>query len=182
MSRDEAIRILITHRIAELTPMERINLLMDWWAIDSYDSEYAKLPDALKIELTQTDHPNNPEDSKYNPLICVALQDCYIGVLNSYLENQLSFLGRTERVIGCIEQLEVCFCCGYRSLKPPGAFEICRVCFWEQDGTTELDRISPANHITLRQARLNIQRFGAITMAASRHVLTDGRARYASAF
>lgn len=28
-----------------------------------------------------------------------------------------------------------CPCCGYRTLEePPGTFDICEICFWEDDG------------------------------------------------
>lgn len=42
-----------------------------------------------------------------------------------------------------------CFCCGYFSLEEKGVAEICIVCFWEDDGETNLDVISNPNRITL---------------------------------
>lgn len=75
-----------------------------------------------------------------------------------------------------------CLCCGYKTIEERAEFEICPVCFWEDDvyidfstdpissayydGVPEvetlLDTQSGANHgLTLRQARENYKRFGA---------------------
>lgn len=53
------------------------------------------------------------------------------------------------------------------------------MCFWEDDGTTEADSRSGPNHQTLRDARENFQRIGAVTDAERRYVLPDGKERYA---
>lgn len=80
-----------------------------------------------------------------------------------------------------------CLCCGYRTLDTRGGYDICPVCFWEDDayliisedsihvmerdsdceadtysGADVLDIVSDANHgITLRQGRENYKKFGA---------------------
>lgn len=84
-----------------------------------------------------------------------------------------------------------CLCCGYRTLDERGGFDICPVCFWEDDcylifdkkdengnitsvfrynnsdddeydGKDIMDIPSGANHsLTLRQGRANYQEFGA---------------------
>jgi hypothetical protein len=56
---------------------------------------------------------------------------------------------------------EVCPCCGYFTLGESGSWEICSVCFWEDDGDWRLDVVSGPNHITLRKARANYLEFGA---------------------
>lgn len=55
-----------------------------------------------------------------------------------------------------------CACCDHFSLDE-GDWEICPVCFWEDDGLgmSEPDEESGPNHITLRQARANFAAFGA---------------------
>ena len=85
----------------------------------------------------------------------------------------------------------ICLCCGYRTLEERGAFDICPVCFWEDDpyimfekmdetgeidsvynhnncddedytGEDVLDIASSANDgLTLRQGRTNYKKFGA---------------------
>ncbi len=61
-----------------------------------------------------------------------------------------------------------CPCCDYFTLGKRGSYDICPVCYWEDDGLDlgELDRVSAPNHITLRQARHNFARCGAADLAA----------------
>jgi len=180
MTRDEAIDLLVRRDLAQLSNDERETLLLDWWAIDASDPDYDSLPDLLRQSIARADEPDEPGNSLYDPLLQVALRHAYTGVLNSYLRSQVATLGRREAVDGDIEELAACPCCGYRSLRERGAYEVCPVCFWEDDGTKEPDRISGPNHMTLREARLNVQRFGAVTQDAREHVLIDGRERYSS--
>lgn len=67
-----------------------------------------------------------------------------------------------------------CPCCGFLTLgeTPPGTFEICPVCFWEDDN---VQAKSPtfeggANDVSLAQARSNFAKFGAISRDALKHV------------
>jgi hypothetical protein len=58
-----------------------------------------------------------------------------------------------------------CPCCGCKTLRDRGGFEICRVCFWEDDGQDDHDadlvRGGPNALLSLAQARVNYRRFGA---------------------
>ncbi|MEM8710349.1 MAG: CPCC family cysteine-rich protein [Planctomycetota bacterium] len=67
-----------------------------------------------------------------------------------------------------------CPCCDFYSLQERGSFEICPVCYWEDDGQDldRLDEVSGPNHITLRAARLNFERLGAADAAAVSLVAT----------
>lgn len=58
-----------------------------------------------------------------------------------------------------------CPCCRYYTFshKPNGSYDICPVCYWEDD-PVQLDDPTyegGANHVSLKQARLNYQKFGA---------------------
>ena len=69
-----------------------------------------------------------------------------------------------------------CPCCGYLTLdeKPPGTYEICKVCFWEDDNV-QFDDPSfegGANKESLIQSRANFRSFG----ASSRSHLSSVRA------
>lgn len=60
--------------------------------------------------------------------------------------------------------LIACPCCGHATLTERGCYEICPVCFWEDDGqdSHDLDRASGGpNCVSLREARINFRRFGA---------------------
>ncbi|MFF7240713.1 CPCC family cysteine-rich protein [Streptomyces collinus] len=58
-----------------------------------------------------------------------------------------------------------CPCCGFVTLSERGAFEICNVCFWEDDGQDEHDASEvhggPNHDLSLRQARRNFEALGA---------------------
>jgi hypothetical protein len=63
-----------------------------------------------------------------------------------------------------------CLCCGYLTIgeEPPGTFEICPVCDWEDEylDLTHPDGINqptggPNAMLSLREARENFARFGA---------------------
>ena len=59
-----------------------------------------------------------------------------------------------------------CACCGYLTLteEPSGTYDICPVCFWEQDNVQEGDPSywGGANRVSLNDARENFKRFGAV--------------------
>ncbi len=58
-----------------------------------------------------------------------------------------------------------CPCCGYITLSeaPPGTYEICSVCFWEDDEVQFNDPsyAGGANKVSLNQAKINFKEFGA---------------------
>jgi len=58
-----------------------------------------------------------------------------------------------------------CPCCGYYTYdrQPDNTYEICEVCFWEDDGL-QLDdpnMAGGANTISLNEARINFKKYGA---------------------
>lgn len=67
-----------------------------------------------------------------------------------------------------------CACCGFPTLSEPspGTFEICPVCFWEDDDAQFRDRAfaGGANSISLVEAQENFAKFGAITEGHRDHV------------
>ncbi len=73
-----------------------------------------------------------------------------------------------------------CPCCGYYTLisKAENSFQICPVCYWEDDGVqlNDIDYEGGANKISLKQARLNFKKIGAIEekyLKDVRHPLED---------
>ena len=60
-----------------------------------------------------------------------------------------------------------CLCCGYYTLteEPPGSYEICKVCYWEDDYINNIDDGGgPNDGISLREARKNYKNFGAFNI------------------
>jgi hypothetical protein len=67
-----------------------------------------------------------------------------------------------------------CPCCHYKTLEERGGYDICEVCFWEDDGQDDQDAdtqrsLSP-NHMSLTLARANYRRFGACQERLLPHV------------
>lgn len=178
MTRLDAIDLLVRHDLIRLAVKERESLLLDWWSLDEDDPDWPTLPDDVRSEMKQTDLPRDPIDPKYDSLLRVALRHTFVGVVNSYLEKRLFAIGVPCDVEGLVEELVQCPCCGYRTLRKRGEYEICPVCFWEDDGSLEADLFSGANRMTLRSARQNFERFGAFADVARQHVQIDGRERY----
>ncbi|GAA0436046.1 CPCC family cysteine-rich protein [Streptomyces luteireticuli] len=58
-----------------------------------------------------------------------------------------------------------CPCCGFLTLDERGAYEICSVCFWEDDGQDDQDadqiRGGPNGWLSLAEARRNFHAMGA---------------------
>jgi hypothetical protein len=72
----------------------------------------------------------------------------------------------TARLEGQPPELPLrCPCCECKTLGERGGFEICPVCFWEDDGQDDHDadvvRGGPNGALSLSQARANYRRLGA---------------------
>jgi len=67
-----------------------------------------------------------------------------------------------------------CPCCRYLTLSERGGFEVCPVCFWEDDGQDDHDamvvRGGPNGALSLAQARANFAAFGACDERMRGHV------------
>ncbi len=67
-----------------------------------------------------------------------------------------------------------CPCCDYQTLGSRGSYEICPVCFWEDDGQDDHDahiiRGGPNASLSLTAARKNYQKFGACDERSLKHV------------
>lgn len=61
-----------------------------------------------------------------------------------------------------------CACCGFLTTSEPysGTFEICPVCFWEDDSAQfdDIDYAGGANKESLRKARLNFKKFNVCSL------------------
>jgi len=69
-----------------------------------------------------------------------------------------------------------CPCCGFLTIgeQPPGTFEICPVCFWEDDNVQfeDPDYAGGANKVSLNKARQNFAAFDAKSKEAVKLVRT----------
>jgi hypothetical protein len=76
-----------------------------------------------------------------------------------------------------------CPCCRFLTLRERGGYEICPVCFWEDDGQDDHDaarvRGGPNGILSLAQARLNFGIFGACEERHRKNVRLPKRAERA---
>jgi hypothetical protein len=67
-----------------------------------------------------------------------------------------------------------CPCCRCKTLGSRGDYQICSVCFWEDDGQDNYDadhvRGGPNGRLSLTEARRNYQRLGACDERSLKHV------------
>jgi Cysteine-rich CPCC len=67
-----------------------------------------------------------------------------------------------------------CLCCGFRTLSQPEAFELCEVCWWQDDGQDDRDadevRGTVNGTLSLSEARRNFKSFGAAELRFVSHV------------
>ncbi len=65
-----------------------------------------------------------------------------------------------------------CPCCGYLTLLEPGAYEICDVCFWEDDSfqRDNPDDAGGANKVSLSEAQANYRSYGVSEWRFKRNV------------
>lgn len=74
--------------------------------------------------------------------------------------------------------LFACPCCDYLTLTERGQYEICEVCFWEDDGTQSLDGYSAPNRLFLVMGQENFIKLGACDERAVSKVKNDAKSHY----
>ena len=67
-----------------------------------------------------------------------------------------------------------CPCCKYKTIIARGHDEICKVCFWQDDGQDDADAVKvmggPNGDLSLTQGRKNFERMGASVAKFLPHV------------
>ncbi|TNL01225.1 hypothetical protein CYD30_28230 [Kosakonia cowanii] len=105
-------------------------------------------------------------ESIYDEMVQDFLLKYYIevvlyGVSNRYLAEFIQkHFQKAVNIVGEEPSLEKCPCCGYLTLTERGAYDICPVCHWEDDGKSEEELLlySTVNNSTLEEYRSKIQR------------------------
>ena len=66
---------------------------------------------------------------------------------------------------------EPCPCCGHQVFEEKGRYEICPICYWEDDYVQSVNPDTEgANTLTLREAQLHFMEFGACDRESIKHV------------
>lgn len=96
-----------------------------------------------------------------------------------YLAERVAEFTNAEEFVRCVVEMNDSFrcpCCGYFTLTERWGYEICKVCFWEDDderesyGQVAPERPQGANRVHLWQARENFLAFGAAEAKNKPHV------------
>lgn len=73
-----------------------------------------------------------------------------------------------------MEKKRLCACCGFLTISDlePGSFELCPVCFWEDDCVQyrNIDYSGGANKESLREARENFRKYKTSSLEFLEHV------------
>lgn len=180
MHRNEAMNIIAHTTMLTMPTEARLDAINNWWTIHPTDPGYKELNEALRTEVESASEPQfDPTNTRYNDLIELGIKYSLVGTTNSYLELTLERLGVSVGTVeGEVEPLEECPCCAHRTLTRRGQYDICPVCFWEDDGTASDDAFSSPNRMQLGEAKFNFAHLGAISESAKSKVLPDGPSRY----
>lgn len=181
INRSEAVELLCHLIVPQLSDEDKLSHVFGFWSIDDADPEYHTLSDELKRDMSQGELPERYED-KYSALVLWSLIYGYIGVKNEYIAARLLALTGTEYdIVGEVENLEQCPCCGFKTIGERGNYDVCPVCFWEDDGypgLDDLDKYSGPNRNTLREARKAFAEVGAVSVGSIPFVDKDGPLKY----
>jgi hypothetical protein len=180
LTRKNAIRIASHIDLINLPEAERDSMLVELLALDPEENdEFSTYSSELQEVLLADPADRNSNDPVFNEYLLTILEMRYIGVRNEYLIGKVGALSKYDLAIaGDPEQLQPCPCCGYRTIELRGHYDICPVCFWEDDGNNNPERYSGPNHQTLAEARENVLKHGACTEGSLRSVDKEGRTKY----
>lgn len=94
-------------------------------------------------------------------------------------ESGPDFIRRVPEFSTTLGAAHRCPVCDYFTLPNRGQYEICPICFWEDDGldVDRLDVVSRPNHLTLREARANFHKIGACDLKGQLHVVGEASRR-----
>jgi hypothetical protein len=162
LNRADAIRYICQFTIINLSSKEREEILLNYIDLDENDVEFYFISEDVKLNLIKDYESIDYEDKKYDSLILEYLISSYKGILNSYILNKLHQINiNCLEIIGLEENLRSCPCCAYKTLDSNGEYDVCKVCFWEDDGNNDPLIYSNVNKITLGDAQSNFIEIGA---------------------
>src|ERR1043165_3377883 len=160
MMRTEAIETLAIAGLAELSAEERAEqletMLYEAW---SDDPGWQSAAPEVRAGLAHHARRFPASARRYDAVLMVWLRHRYAAATNEFLQLRLRALGiDVPRIEGAPARYEPCPCCGACTLGARGDYDICLVCWWEDDGkdNASADEVSGPNHLTLTQARVNV--------------------------
>lgn len=174
ITREEAIKLLALQEMAGMSDKKREAIILSWWSISEEDPQYGELSEQVREDLKSFSAPHDCSDESYDIFIILSYREQYRGVKNSFMTKKLGpYINEELEITGEEEQLEHCNCCSYRTIEESGAYEICPVCFWEDDGICLPEAESEANGMKLQEGRDNFEKYGACSEMARNFVSKD---------
>lgn len=161
MNRQTAIDQLSRKALLELSAADRgeqlETMMLEVW---NDLPEWKKLKWSIKREFRKQELKFAPSDHRYDDVLLIWLKFKFNSYSNEYLRKQLSL----NEVSGDEPSLISCPCCGFNTIDERAAYEICPVCWWEDDGqdnkNADISMGGPNEDISLTQARINYLKFG----------------------
>jgi hypothetical protein len=161
MNRIDAILELARIQARELPLVERVDMLESMRYEDWTAARWGELDSDLRAEVSRGVFEHSPDSQRYDVLLAISLAHGHRGSTNEYLLNELSLRGVVvSELIGVPDRLCPCPCCGRCTLDAHGEYEICPVCWWEDDGSEDESHSGPNGGIVLREARQNFLQCG----------------------
>jgi len=160
-TRTDAIERLALSALPRLSSAERAEQLQTMTLEDWSDSPgWSTLPADVRAELETQAISYDPSSQRYDAVLLLWLRFRYSGATNSYLRGCLERTGVDEgEVIGREDERVPCPCCGRATISERGHYEICKVCWWEDDGqdNAKADTVmgGPNYGLSLTQGRAN---------------------------
>ena len=160
MERKAVLDIYLKKKIEEFTPEKREEELSELTFGDWSNTEgWNLLPKEIRDSMKNDSFPENAEDAKYDQVLLFKFRDHCKGYTNDYLTLQTGL----EIKSGKPADLETCPCCGLKTIEERFHYEICTVCWWEDDGqdnNTAESFSGPNSGTSLMQGRINFIKHG----------------------
>lgn len=185
MLREQAIKTVAQNKVKNLAVKERDEQLeimtMEVW--DDHEA-WKNLPKSVQKEFENGVLEYQVDSDRYDSVLFIWAAYELKAVTNEYLFAELKKIGVNESEIdGTPLKMQACPCCGYRTIDIRGDFDICRVCWWEDDGQDNNNAgasYGGPNGISLSQARYNFIQYGIYDPSRSDlYKIRDPKEKYA---
>lgn len=166
MIRADAVARLARGGLERMTETERAEQI-EVMLLESWDAhpDWALVSSDVRTEFEGQHLVDSASSRRYDEVLLLWLRSRYAAATSDYLRAELNSFGvLVDTVEGGPESREACPCCGLRMLSTRGDYEICRVCWWEDDGQDGRDadviRGGPNYGLSLTQGRANVILYG----------------------
>jgi hypothetical protein len=161
MERTLAINRLVEFKLIDISAEERAEqleiMMLECW---SESEDWTRLSNDVRIEFDGQELKFSPDSNRYDDVLKIWIRDELLGTTNQFMIDELKLRGvEVELINGSPYELFSCPCCGRKSLEELASWNICRVCWWEDNGqdngSADIVMGGPNYGISLVQARYN---------------------------